>query len=141
MTNPSDATEVVPYLTSAATIVALQGWLKGRQFYQDFVTAFPSTDKYAHWLVAGAASLIASAGIHFVWSGTLAEGGTATFAVPGIIAIIHGVSDWFKVYILQHTIYKTTHQTPINIGGVTLVNKPPDTAVEPAIALPKELKP
>jgi hypothetical protein len=102
MVNPNDVTEVVPYLTSAATIVYIQKWLKTRDVYQRFIIAFPTTDKYAHWFVAGLMSLIASAGIHYTWSGNLQAGGSFTILVPSFFGILHGISDWFKVYILQH---------------------------------------
>lgn len=108
--NPNDATEVVPYLTSAATIVYIQKFLKSRQIYASFVKAFPGADKWAHWFMAGLMSLVAAAGIHWAWSGTLTEGGTLTIMVPTLAAIVHGVSDWFKVYILQHTIYGASHE-------------------------------
>ncbi len=110
--NPNDATEVVPYLTSAATIVMVQKWLKTLQVYARFVEAFPGADRWAHWLVALVASLIAAAGIHIVWTGTFTEGGVATFNVPGVWAMVHGLGDWFKVFILQHTVYESTHQVP-----------------------------
>ncbi len=112
MVNASDATEVVPYLTSAATIVYIQKWLKTRDVYNKLITAFPGADKYAHWFFAGLMSLIAAAGIHYVWSGTLSDfltgkGGLLTITVPSLIDMLHGASDWFKVYILQHTIYES----------------------------------
>lgn len=103
--NPNDATEVVPYLTSAATIVFIQKWLKTRNFYQQFVTAFPGADKWAHWIAAGFMSLVAAAGIHLTWSYDPNAGGTFSGTLPDIMTMVHGVSDWFKVYILQHTIH------------------------------------
>lgn len=106
MMNPNDATEVVPYLTSAATIVYIQEWLKQRQVYAQFVQAFPGTDKWAHWAVAGVMSLVAAAGIHWVWTGSLTNGGVLTIQIPDLTTVAHGVADWFKVYVLQHTVYK-----------------------------------
>lgn len=100
--NPQDATEVVPYLTSAATIVYIQKWLKTKDVYQRFIAAFPTADKYAHWLVAGILSLLASTGIHYTWEGSLVNGSVLTFNIPTLMTLIHGTSDWFKVYILQH---------------------------------------
>lgn len=100
--NPADATEVVPYLTSAATIIYIQKWLKTRDVYRRFITAFPAADKYGHWLVAGVMSLVAAAGIHYTYIGTLETGGQLVFNIPAFTVIIHGISDWFKVYILQH---------------------------------------
>ena len=120
--NPQDATEVVPYLTSAATIVYIQKFLKSRQAYATFVHTFPGADKYAHWFMAGTMSLIASAGIHAVWNGSLTEGGTITIAVPTLLTMLHGTSDWFKVYILQHTVYSAIKEPPYH---------PPPPKVEP----------
>ena len=105
---PNDATEVVPYVTSAATIAYIQRWLKSKDVYHRFVKAFPGTDKWAHWAVAGFASLIAAAGIHWVWNGTMTEGGTLTIQIPSAVILAHGMADWFKVYILQHTIHDAT---------------------------------
>lgn len=102
----TDATEVVPYLTSAATIVYIQKWLKNKDVYKRFITAFPTADKYAHWFVAGIMSLVASAGIHYVWTGSLSGGGKFVIDVPPIIVVLHGISDWYKVYILQHFGYE-----------------------------------
>lgn len=108
MTNPNDATEVVPFLTSAATIVYIQKWLKHREVYQRFVAAFPGADKWAHWLAAGIMSAITAAGIHFVWNCTGCQtwtpenGGIAQIQIPGVVAMIHGLADFWKVYILQH---------------------------------------
>lgn len=112
MINPNDATEVVPYLTSAATIVAIQKWLKTRGAYAQFVTAFPLADKYVHWLVAGTGSLVAATGIHMVWNWDLIHAGTFSGTIPSVLDMLHGLGDWFKVYILQHTVYEATHQPP-----------------------------
>lgn len=107
----SDAGQVSSFLTSAATIVALQKFLKTRDFYQQFVKAFPGSDKYAHWLIAGISSIVAAAGIHIVWNWDLLHGGQATATIPDLSSMVHGVTDWFKVYIMQHTIYEaTTHK-------------------------------
>lgn len=113
MVNPNDATEVVPYLTSAATIVYIQKWLKTQQPYQQFVKAFPGADKWAHWAMAGLSSLIASAGIHIVWNWDALHGGQVMFNLPDLSSLLHGVADWFKVYILQHTVYEATHQASL----------------------------
>lgn len=107
MVNPQDATEVVPYLTSAATIYFLQKQLKELQVYQTFIRAFPGADKWGHWFVAGVMSLAASTGIHMVWNcGGCSKwdpvaGGVGQISLPGIPAMLHGVSDWWKVYVLQ----------------------------------------
>ena len=107
-----DATEVVPYLTSATTIYFIQKLLKQTNGYQAFVKIVPGADKWAHWLFAGLASLIASTGIHLVWSCTgcaawdPVNGGVGQIAIPGIPALLHGVSDWWKVYVLQQTVHE-----------------------------------
>lgn len=107
---PTDASEVVPYLSSAATIVYVQAWLKERDLYKRFVAAFPGADEYAHWAIAGAMSLFVAAGIHFVWNGDLVKGGDLTIHIPDWQTLLHGVSDWGKVYVLQHTVYRATNQ-------------------------------
>jgi len=112
MINPNDATEVVPYLTSAATIVAIQKWLKTQDVYAKFVKAFPGADKWAHWTVAGVSSLFVAMGIHTVYNWNTQTGGQVVFVIPGLMVLIHGFGDFFKVFILQHTIYESTHQPP-----------------------------
>lgn len=119
MVTPGDATEVVPYLTSAATIVALQKYLKTLDLYQRFVQAFPGADKYGHWFVAGICSLTAAAGIHVAWNWTAIAGGTAVFTIPPVMAMIHGLADFWKVFILQHTVYEAT-----TTGAPLIVEKP-----------------
>lgn len=126
-----DQTEVVPFLTSAATIVYLQKWLKTRNLYVQFVKAFPGADKYAHWFVAGLMSLVTAAGIHAVWDGTLTSGGKLTIEIPSALLLLHGLSDWFKVYVLQATIYDS-HLKPFPPGTTVLA--------EPAAPAP-EVKP
>lgn len=113
MLHPDTATEVVPYLTSAATIVHLQKWLKTRAPYQALVRALPGADKWTHWLVAAVASLVASLGIHVVWDWDVIKGGQAVFTIPGAWDLLHGTIDWWKVYILQATVYEaTSHVLP-----------------------------
>lgn len=124
---PAEATEVVPYLTSAATIAYIQKWLKTTDVYTRFVKAFPGADQYAHWFTAGIMSLIAAVGIHWTWTGSLTEGGTLTFAVPSLIVMLHAIADWFKVYILQHFAHDTvkradsTTENTINAQGSVVV--------------------
>lgn len=110
MVNPADATEVVPYLTSAATIVYIQKWMKQKDVYKRFVKEFPGADRYAHWLMAGIMSLVAAAGIHYTWTGNLTDGGHIAIDIPNLTTIGHGISDWFKVYILQHLAHDVTSQ-------------------------------
>jgi hypothetical protein len=114
--SPKDATEVVPYLTSAATIVALQKWLKTRAWYQTLTQAIPGSDKWTHWLVAGVASFVASLGIHVVWDWDVIKGGQAVFTIPGFWDLAHGLADWWKVYILQHTVYEATSSKPLLVS-------------------------
>lgn len=124
MVNPSDASEIAPLLTSAATIVFAQKMLKQWQPYARFVQAFPGADRWAHWLVAGLGSLVASLGIHWAYTWSVAAGGTVTFTIPGFADLAHGFLDWFKIYILQHTVYESTHHPPYvpdaNVPGVGL---------------------
>src|SRR5262245_31717697 len=112
MAGPADVTEVVPYLTTAATIVYIQKWLKTKTTYGSFVKAFPGADKWAHRFVGGVGAFIMALGIHMTWNWNADTGGAAHFTIPGLIDMFHGVSDWFKVYILQHTIYESTTRTP-----------------------------
>src|SRR5258708_30818538 len=109
---PHDVNEVVPFLTSAATVAFVQKWLKTTQPYATFIKAFPGSDKYAHWCVAGIGSLIAATGIHLTWNWDMTAGGTFSGTIPSAWILLHGISDWFKVYILQHTVYESTRQTP-----------------------------
>jgi len=109
---PQDATEVVPYLTTAATIVYIQKWLKTKPAYAGFVKAFPAADKWAHRFVGGVGAFIMALGIHLTWNWSMDTGGAAHFTIPSLWSMIHGGSDWFKVYILQHTIYESTTRTP-----------------------------
>lgn len=115
---PGDATEVVPYLTSAATIYFLQQQFKRLPAYQTFVKAFPGADKWAHWIVAGLMSAAAAAGIHVVWTCSLCslydvnKGGTALVTLPSIWDIIHGLSDWWKVFVLQQFGYRIADGRP-----------------------------
>lgn len=125
MINPSDGAQVMSYATSAATIVAIQKWLKTREFYGTFVAAFPGSDKYAHWLIAGVCSLVAAAGIHVVWNWNATAGGTALITIPDLTTLLHGVSDWFKVYISQHTIYSMSHEAPFTQPQLTRADDPP----------------
>ncbi len=106
-----DASEVVPWLTSAATIVALQRWLKTKKLYWDLVRVVPGADKWAHWCIAGAASLIAAAGIHLTWNWDMIHGGQFAGSLPSLMDLVHGLGDWFKVYILQWTIYESHNKS------------------------------
>ncbi len=112
---PQDATEVVPFLSSAATIYFLQKRLKQTQVYQQFIQAFPGADKWGHWFIAGVMSLAASAGIHIVWTCGLCsvwdpnKGGTALITVPSLADMVHGLSDWWKVYILQQSMHEMSN--------------------------------
>lgn len=122
-----DASEVVPYLTSAATIAYVHKWLKTTDYYTRFVSAFPGADRYAHWFTAGIMSLVAAVGIHWTYTGTLSTGGTITFAIPPLVTLLHGMADWFKVYILQHFAHDTVKradsvtQNTVNAQGSVLV--------------------
>ncbi len=130
----NEASEVVPYLTSAATIAYIQKWLKTTDYYMRFVKAFPGADVYAHWFMAGLMSLIAAVGIHWTYTGTLAAGGTITLAVPPLVTLLHGMADWFKVYILQHF----AHDTVKRADSVTFDTS--TTNVGAAVVMPQEKK-
>jgi hypothetical protein len=118
MVNPQDATEVVPYLTSAATIYFIQQQLKQLAAYRTFVQTFPGADKWAHWLVAGLMSAGAAAGIHIVWTCSLCsvwdpnKGGDALVHVPSVFDLMHGLSDWWKVFVLQQATYRMADGRP-----------------------------
>jgi len=129
MASPQDATEVVPYLTSAATIVFIQSWLKEHRVYQQFVAAFPGADKYAHWIVAAVMSLAAATGIHWVWDGSWNDfvsghGVSVTITIPMASVVLHGLSDWFKVYVLQSTIYNTVTTKQAALRQEVAVERP-----------------
>jgi hypothetical protein len=115
MVSPQDATEVVPYLSSAATIYFIQKFLKEREVYQRFVGAFPGADKWGHWFIAAVMSMVAAAGIHVVWTCSLCsvwdpnKGGTALITIPSIGDMVHGLSDWWKVYILQQAMHEVSN--------------------------------
>lgn len=104
--------DVLPYLPAAATIAFVQKWLKTTHAYRTFVQAFPGSEKYAHWCVAGVLSLIAAAGIHYSFMGNLDSGGKIVIDVPSLAAMGHGLIDWYKAYILQHFIYAATSHAP-----------------------------
>jgi hypothetical protein len=115
---PDNLVTGAPYLASAATVVQLQKWLKTRAFYQRFVTAFPGADKWAHWAFAAAASLISAVGIHIAVDWNMVHGGVITATIPNLQNILHGLWDWFTVYILQHTIYEAVHVAPQTVNAV-----------------------
>lgn len=105
-----DATEVVPYLTSAALIMFAQRALKGFAWYQNFVRAMPGADKWAHRIVAGAGSLIAALGIHVAFTGDILTGGTFQGTYPNIFEMLHGLGDWVKVFALQQWAYDSSRR-------------------------------
>ena len=110
MTTPQDASEVVPFLTSAATIMYVQRWLKSRNAYAVFVQAMPGLDKWAHWAVAALGSLIAAAGIHITFAGDYSHGWAFQGTIPDLMSVVHGAGDWANVYILQEWAYDTTRR-------------------------------
>lgn len=109
---PQDASEVVPFLTSAATIAFLQKMLKQTQPYAQFVQAFPGADKWAHRTFAAVASLLVAAGIHITWNWNAASGGAFSGTLPSLLDALHGLGDFWKVYILQHTVYSAAGEAP-----------------------------
>lgn len=106
----SDATEVVPYLTSAALIMYAMRYLKTFDFYGRFVEAFPAADRWVHRMVAGVGALVAAIGIHVSFQGDFNTGWTFHGTIPDINTIIHGGWDWTKVYVLQQFAYDTTRR-------------------------------
>jgi hypothetical protein len=116
-----------PYLAAAATVVQLQRVLKSTDTYQRFVAAFPGADKWAHWAFAGLASLCGAAGIHVAWTWHMDVGGVITATIPPLADVLHGLWDWFTVYILQHTIYQAVGHSPavttLNSFGPLVVTK------------------
>ena len=51
---PPDATEVIPYMTSAAVIVYAQRWLKSSRVYAAVLRLYrPDAAKWVHRAVAG----------------------------------------------------------------------------------------
>lgn len=109
---PGEATEVVPYLTSAALIFYAQKFLKTRTSYGHFVKAFPAADKWAHRFIAGFGALIAATGIHFTFNYDIVQGGTAHFTIPDLWTMVHGIGDWVKVFTLQQFAYDCAKQPP-----------------------------
>lgn len=112
MIGPGDATEVVPFFTTAATIVAVQKLLKNTSQYRRFVVAFPGADKWAHWTFAVIASFIGAGYIHVTWNWTAIAGGQVLFGLPSVVTLWHASGDFFKVFIMQLTVYQSTHQPP-----------------------------
>lgn len=110
--NPQDASEVVPYLTSAAMIYFAQKFLKTTPPYAAFVAAMPGAAKWAHRTVALIGSVIAAVGIHYTYNGTLQAGGVLTFTIPGAWDMLHATWDVVKVYVLQQYAYDTTKPKP-----------------------------
>lgn len=112
MVNPSDATEVVPFLTSAAVIVYAQKFLKTTNLYGRFVKAIPGADKWAHRIVAGLGALIAALGIHMTFAGDFNAGWTFSGTVPNGWELMHGFGDFIKVFALQQWAYDSSKQPP-----------------------------
>jgi hypothetical protein len=106
--------DTIPVISSALTIVYIQKWLKQRQFYAKFVKAFPGADKYAHWIAAGIMSAVFAAGIHYTWMYDADSGGQVVISIPAVNAVVHGLIDWFKVYIIQHYGHDVTRHGPYN---------------------------
>lgn len=105
---PNDVSEVVPYLSSSATIVYVQRYLKSKQFYKNIVAEIPLADRYIHRAIAVTGALITAIGIHITFTGSILKGYDGTFHIPNLWDLLHGLGDFFKVFILQQTIYDAT---------------------------------
>lgn len=105
--------EIVPYLSGAASVMYVQRWMKTRAVYQRFVREFPVADRYAHLLIASIGSLVVAVGIGYKWDWTPAAGGGLYIAVPAWEVLRHGAWDWFNVFVLQQGWYDATRTRPI----------------------------
>lgn len=110
--NPDAASEVVPYLTSAALIFYAQKFLKTTPGYAAFVQHVPGAAKWAHRLVALVGSIIAAVGIHWTYAGDVQAGGILTVTIPSLASMGHAIWDVVKVYVLQQWAYETTKPKP-----------------------------
>ncbi len=104
------ATEVVPYFTSAAAIVYIQKIMKGHALYAKFVAVFPGADKWAHRFVAAFWALWTALGLHFVYEGDPDVGYHLHLITPAVTAMLHGIGDFGKLYLLQHVVYDATQK-------------------------------
>jgi hypothetical protein len=112
MTSPADATEIVPYLTTAAVIVYAQRFLKTTRVYEQFVAAMPGADKWAHRLVAGIGAFVAALGIHMTFAGDFSNGWAFSGTIPNGWELLHGLADFVKVFALQQWAYDSSKQWP-----------------------------
>ncbi len=114
MVNPNDATEVVPFLTSAAVIVYIQKYLKGSrltsEWYAKFVAAVPGSDKWAHRIIAGLGSFVAALGIHMTFAGDFNNGWTFAGQIPNGWELLHATGDFIKVFALQQWAYDSSRR-------------------------------
>lgn len=101
----NDLTEFGSATTAAATIVFIQKWLKTKRVYAIFVQEFPGADKWAHRFVGAVGAIIAAAGIHITFNYNADVGGTFSGTIPSLTNMVHGLYDWYRVYIFQHAIY------------------------------------
>ena len=114
MVNPSDATEVVPFLTSAAVIVYIQKFLKSSSLtsdmYAKYVAMVPGADKWAHRIIAGIGSFIAALGIHMTFAGDFSHGWNFAGTIPNGWELLHASADFIKVFALQQWAYDSSRR-------------------------------
>ena len=104
------ATEIVPFLTTAALIVYAQKWLKSTGLYGAFVEKMPGADKWAHRLVASIGALWTALGLDFAYDGSGDAGYTFRLITPATVTMLHGLGDFAKVYVMQQVVYDATQK-------------------------------
>ncbi len=107
---PQDATEVVPYLTSAAIIVYVQQWLKTRDLYATLEHNFPGAAKWTHRMVAAVGAGGMAIGIHVTFMGDASTGWHFSGTIPDVWTMLHAIGDFGKVYVLQQYMYDSTRK-------------------------------
>lgn len=120
---PADATEVVPYLTSAVLIVYAQKFMKTRDVYIKFVESMPGADKWAHRLIAAIGVAVSAAGIHYTYMGDYTTGWIVHINIPDIWTVLHGLTDFVKLYTLQQFAYDVTRRPAVNVDVTIPVTK------------------
>jgi hypothetical protein len=122
--------EVVPYFSSAIAIVKIQQKLKALEAYQKFVHAFPGADKWAHWAIAAAGSLVAALGIGIIWDYDPAKGGLLTLQIPALAVLGHRLWDFVVVYLFQDFGYEATRRGPMPAPAAIVEAKKTEIKVE-----------
>lgn len=118
---PDTAAGATPYLTAAGLVVYAQRWMKTQDAYREFIVAFPGADKWAHRAVAAVGALAAAIGIHWTYTGAWETGWQIHLAIPAGWTLLHGLTDFTKVFVLQQLAYDATRQPPwvsVDTSGV-----------------------